>query len=216
MAVLTREHEPPACGPYSRPVWCPAAGRWRRRLTDEGKALAAAYLAEYPRPGLVVRSHFYGLWVELRRRGFAEDEVHQAAAEGVVAAVATFDPAKAGGPKGLKTHCVWHIRAWAQRLLSGWSAPVLSLDAVDPWGPSGPAAPDDGREQAARDREQLRLLFRRLRRCPPRIRRAVKLKFGIGCRPVTLAEGGAAFGVSKERFRQLVGKGLERLREAAG
>jgi hypothetical protein len=51
MAATTpdRRPEPPRCGPYGEPVWDAAARRWHRRLTDAGRDLAAAYLAEHPR-----------------------------------------------------------------------------------------------------------------------------------------------------------------------
>jgi len=108
------------------------------------------------------------------------------------------------------------------RFFAELAEPVTSLDA--PVGEEKDGifgdllpAPGEGPEEAALRAWERERLFRALAQLPERQAQAVALRFGLeDGRERLLKEVGAALGVSAERARQLVEKGLERLRELLG
>lgn len=108
------------------------------------------------------------------------------------------------------------------RFFAELAEPVTSLDA--PVGEEKDGifgdllpAPGEGPEEAALRAWERERLFRALARLPERQAQAVALRFGLeDGRERLLKEVGAALGVSAERARQLLEKGLERLRELLG
>lgn len=67
-------------------------------------------------------------------------------------------------------------------------------------------------EDVAIEHDKAVQLDRTLATLPPRVERVLRLRFGIGCEPKTLDEVAAEMNVSRERIRQIEGKGLTRLR----
>ncbi len=79
------------------------------------------------------------------------------------------------------------------------------------------AGSDPGPEQAATDAASRRELTRLLSCLPPSQAKVIALRYGLdGTEPATLAEAGAALGISRERARQLEARALARLRHLPG
>ena len=181
-------------------------GRWVRVLTPEGKALAAAHLAAYPRPANILGKKFPGL---LRRAiaEFGEEEVQQAAAVGVANAAGIFDPGR-----GLQfaTLALPHVRAMVGRMLEKRAGNPHEVRHLDPTSESAAGwdsvpAPAPGPDPYQPD-EWDRLLAP----LHPRSRAVVLMVLAEG---LTLDQAGARLGVTRERVRQLYMKAKSRLAE---
>jgi RNA polymerase sigma factor (sigma-70 family) len=132
---------------------------------------------------------------QLGRRGW--EVVEEAVAETCATMAVSLDRARGADTfRGFACCCFWTAR---RRVLLQLVRPHASLDGIDV------AAPAEG----GLDRETLALLRRCLEALPPRERTAVRMRFLEEASSAAIA---AALGVSEVNARQLVFRGLARLR----
>lgn len=182
-----------------------SGGRWVRVLTAEGRALAASYLAAYPRPAVILGRRFPGL---LRRAiaEYGDDEVQQVAAMGVMNAAGIFDPTRGFE---FSTLVMPHVRALVGRMLqnrAGYRA-ARQLDPTSENAPGWDAVPAPASMPSPYQPDEWNRLLAPLH---PRLRRVVLC---LLVEELTLEQTGARIGVTRERVRQMYEKAKSRLAE---
>jgi hypothetical protein len=208
-------------GPYAT-VHLDCRGKWYRRLTDEGRDVAAEFFAKWPAPAAVLKRVDPALLTRANRK-FQHDDLQQIARLGVIRAIAIYDPAR--GTR-LSTFATWHVRAaiqcatdkarrevldesglirpdWSHHFMAG----VLDWTAL-----RDPRSPDPGAchggdlgtimRQAGLTRRELSVL---------------NLRFGLdGSGPRGLRDVGRVLGCTGENVRLIEREAFGKLREAAG
>lgn len=154
------------------------------------------------------------------------EDKRQAAMVGILEAIQTFDAAR-GADFG--THVYWAIkgaitvecRAYADNMRDmvardedGDVATVTEVSAD--LNMLSPDAEAEARETSAENTVKLQNAIDAIRTLKDRDAEAVTLYLGLDCgRARSFAEVGSIMGLTRERVRQIVGRGLEQIRQAA-
>jgi hypothetical protein len=77
---------------------------------------------------------------------------------------------------------------------------------LDSYGAAMSRDPVKTPEEELIERDDIRCVLAKLKDMQPRVERAIRLKYGIGCEPHTLDQVGEQLGIHKERVRQLIVK----------
>jgi RNA polymerase sigma factor (sigma-70 family) len=201
---------PPSVGPFG--VAEQIDGRWRVRVTDDGHAVAAEFFAAWPEPHKVLTTFSPGTLAFARAAGMTPEDIDAAARAGVLNAVARWQPGRK-----LATYAAWWVRSGVQKAaervsrewrLSGkatWDgmaigekqdATTLALVEARPDPDGDPERRDWRRLLAVRVREAMATV-------PARHRDIFAMRNGLDGEPGTLQQTADAFGISRERVRQI-------------
>lgn len=200
----------------------------RPPLTPDQQALVADWYGRWTAIGLLAR-RFPGVLNAARINGLTDEDTRQAALLGVCEAARRFDPSR--GVR-FNTLATWYVRSGVQAAIDrqvGYCVRHLERKGrARPEVESGDADRADGSTwdtlavwdecpvegaSAAEARDRIESLLGGL---DARLRALIRLRYGLDGKTYTLDELGRAFGVTKERARQLTKKGLADLRACAG
>lgn len=215
MADRTRRDTPPTVGPYG--VAEQVGGRWRVRLTDEGRVVVEAWLAGiadllawfskcHPRTLAYARS-----------ARMTDEETAAACRRGLVTAAIKWQP----GQSSLATTAAHWMRSAVQKEADTFSRCYRQTGRPEvddrPLGQKGRVSVLSVLPAAVRtdDRgERKRALLDALRRIPERERAMFALHHGLADDgPLTFREVGERYGVSHQRVHQICDRVFARLSE---
>lgn len=206
-----RRNRRPKCGPYGEVIDDPETGRWRVRLTAAGKQFCADQLEMNPDPiKMLSRTrHGPGLLARCRSYGVDLEDVRAACIASVARTAVRWDPTRSA----FSTALAWTLRGEVADMLKtrrkNKTITASSLDAHTGDESFLGLIRDHTDETEPVDYADLR---DRVKQLPDRLRSVITLRFGLDGPPRTLGGVGEAHGFTRERARQLINEGLERLR----
>lgn len=190
-------------------------GRWRVRLTAEGRRVAAEIMARHPNPVVLLRAKSPGLYRRARKLRMTDEEINAVCMLGVVHGIARHDP-KRGAVSTAVALWIWGTVVKEVRGPTRWAKweVVPQVDGDDgesfDFFSGVPAKPTDPSGESPA--EELDSMVSRAD-LPPRGREAVA---ALRAESLSTRELGERLGVAKEAAVQLRAMVIESLRAASG